>query len=390
MSHHPPPESPKSLRDTLEATLGVPFESGNRVDILRNGSEIFPAMLEAIEAAKVSVDFLTFVYWGGDIAERFAEALAGASRRGVRVRVVLDGLGSLPMDRELVDRIEEAGGRVVWFRPISRWTVPWRASSRTHRKILVCDDRVGFTGGVGIGEEWEGDATDPTSWRETHFRMTGPSVRGLGAAFLENWLEAADDVGPPPAVDEVAPTGTLAVQVVRSRGGIDWSDRATLVWTLVGAARRSIRISTPYLVLNDTMAGHFLEAARRGVDVSMLVPGPHIDHRVAQVAGAAHYEALLEAGVRICEYQPTMIHQKIAVYDDEIVSVGSGNLNQRSQLQDHEVQLVVADGSFAARINDMLDEDFAQSRVLRPGDWKERGLLARAGEFLTRPFRRQL
>lgn len=378
------------LRSTLEASLGVPFVEGNEVDILRNGVEIFPAMITAIDDARESVDFLTFIYWGGDVAERFADALANAAKRGVRVRVVLDGLGSLPVDRSLLSRIEEAGGRVVWFRPVSRWTVPWRVSSRTHRKIMVCDGKVGFTGGVGIGEEWEGDAEGPGSWRETHFRLTGPAVMGLSAAFLENWLEAIDDRSEAPPDTNTAPTGTLPVQVIRSRGGIDWSDRATLVWTLVGAATRSIRISTPYLVLSDEMAEHLVAARQRGVDVSILVPGPHIDHRVAQVASVAHYETLLDAGVSICEYQPTMIHQKIAVYDDHIVSVGSGNLNQRSKLQDHEVQVVVADDSFARSINDLLDEDFSHAETVNAGDWAREHLLIRLGSALIRPFRRQM
>jgi len=378
------------LQARLVTGLGVPFVQGNHIESLRNGVEIFPRMLEAIASASESVDFLTFVYWGGDIAERFANALADAAARGLRVRVLLDGVGALPIEKALIDRIEGAGGRVAWFRPARKWTLPGTAMSRTHRKVMVCDGDVGFTGGVGIGEEWEGDASDPSSWRETHFRMTGPAVSGLEAAFLENWLEAAghETVMPPSAIPPE--TGSMSVQVIRSRGGLDWSDRATLVWTLLGAARRSIRISTPYFVPSDLTTQQLVEAARRGVDVSILVPGPHIDQRVAQVAGSAHYRDLLDAGVQICEYQPTMIHQKVAVYDGSIVCIGSGNLNQRSRLQDHEIQLLVADRGFALQMDRMLDADFACAEPIHPGSWKKRSWIRRVGEVLTQPFTRQM
>lgn len=382
--------SPRHLEAQLVRALGVPFVEGNRVEILRNGVEIFPGMLEAIAQATESVDFLTFVYWQGDVAQRFADALADAAERGLRVRVLLDGMGALPMEQKLIERIERAGGQVIWFRPVRKWTLPGKAISRTHRKVMVCDGDVGFTGGVGIGEEWEGDAADPSSWRETHFRVRGPAVLGLEAAFLENWLEATGDPTEPPSSSTLSDAGSMRVQVIRSRGGLDWSDRATLVWTLLGAARRSIRISTPYFVLDERTAQHFVDAAQRGVEVSILVPGPHIDHRVAQVAGSAHYEQLLDAGVRLYEYQPTMIHQKVAIYDGAIVCVGSGNLNQRSHFHDHEIQLLVADDDFASQIDQMLDEDFGNAEPIHPGMWKRRSWLRRVGEVLTRPFSRQM
>lgn len=378
------------FKGTLVSGLGIPFVDGNDLTILKNGVEIFPAMLDAIGAAERTVDFLTFVYWDGEIADTFARALGDAAQRGVRVRVLLDAIGAMRMSRALIGRMEECGVDVVWFRPPPRWTAPGKASSRTHRKILICDDEVAFTGGVGIGAEWEGNAEEPGSWRETHFRLRGPIVSSLGSAFLEDWLEASEDTPAPPPPAPTTGPGTASIQLLRSRGGLEWSDRATLLWLLLSAAEKRVRISTPYFVLDETTVEHFVSAAQRGVDVSVLVPGPHIDHRVAQVAGAAWYEELLEAGVRLYEYQPTMIHQKVAVYDDAVASIGSANLNQRSRLQDHEVQLIVADRPFAEALSRMLDDDFALAEPVRPGAWKRRPLHRRVAEALTRPFRRQL
>src|SRR5690606_17200742 len=174
-------------RRALEATLGIPFAEGNSIRVLRNGKEIFPALLEAIEQAEHTIDFLTYVYWTGDIAERFADALIRKARQGVDVDVILDAFGAKQMNRQLVQKMEQAGVTVCWFRPMT-WRL-WRFDNRTHRKILVCDGAVGFTGGVGIAEEWEGDALNPSQWRDTHIRVEGPAVHGIHAAFLGNWSE---------------------------------------------------------------------------------------------------------------------------------------------------------------------------------------------------------
>lgn len=378
------------FRSRLVAALGIPFTEGNHLDVLRNGEEIFPAMLEAIRAAEATVDFLTFVYWRGDIAGEFAETLADAARRGVKVRVLLDGVGALPVKRVLLEQIRAAGGRVEWFRPLKAWRLPWKIPFRTHRKILVCDDVVAFTGGVGVGEQWEGDAEGPGSRRETHFRVRGPAVDALRAAFLEDWLEAVDEVEPPRPTRARGQAGELAVQVIRSSGGLDWSDRATLLWTLAATARQSIRISTPYFVPSDATTTQLARSARRGVAVSVLIPGPYLDWRAARFAGSPHYGPLLDAGVEIYEYQPTLIHQKVSVFDGAVVSTGSANLNQRSRLQDHEVELVIADPGFGRRIEAMLDEDFGQAVRLRPETWRRRGPLRRVAEFVTAPLRRQM
>ncbi|NNF28080.1 MAG: cardiolipin synthase B [Gemmatimonadetes bacterium] len=376
-------------RRALVSALGSPFFEGNRIEILRNGVEIFPAMLKAIREARTQVDFLTYVYWTGDVAVEFADALCDAAGRGLHVRVLLDGVGAFPIDRGLVEQMERAGVDVRWFRPVKRLGVFRDLTHRTHRKVLVCDHRVGFTGGVGIGTEWEGDARTPDEWRDTHFRIEGPVVQGLQAAFVGNWLEGNPsdpiDLPPPPAK-----AGRVPIQVIRSTAALSWSDMSTLRRTLLGLARSSIRISTPYFVPDEPTAQFLVDAVGRGVDVDILVPGEHIDHRVAKVAGADLYEDLLDAGVRIWEYQRTMIHQKVTVLDDALVSIGSANLNHRSLYQDDEVQLVAADEEFAREVNAMLSEDWKAGSPVSQGQWKRRGRLQRLAEIVTRPFRRQM
>lgn len=378
-------------RRALVSALGSPFFEGNRIEILRNGVEIFPSMLKAIREARTQVDFLTYVYWTGDVAVEFADALCDAAGRGLHVRVLLDGVGAYPIDRSLVEQMERAGVDVCWFRPVKRWKAFLDLTHRTHRKVLVCDHRVGFTGGVGIGAEWEGNARNPDEWRDTHFRIEGPAVQGLQAAFVGNWLECSPS-GPvevPPSSTE-AQSGKVPVQVTRSSAALSWSDMSTLRRTLLGLARSSIRISTPYFVPDEPTARFLVAAAARGVDVNILVPGEHIDHRVAKVAGEDLYEDLLDAGVRIWEYQPTMIHQKVTVVDDALVSIGSANLNHRSLYQDDEVQLIAADEGFAGEVNVMLSEDWKAASPVTPGQWKKRGRLQRLAEIVTRPFRRQM
>lgn len=378
-------------QSALVSAIGVPFFEGNRIDSLRNGNAIFPAMLEAIESATSTIDLLTFVYWTGDIADRFAEALGAAATRGVRVRVLLDGWGALPMEDRLVTLMEEAGVDVRWFRPVSRWKAFWKLTHRTHRKVLICDHAVAFTGGVGIGKEWEGDARNPDEWRDTHFRIRGPAVRGLHSAFVGNWLEVAPEDGAITELPDVIPrAGTIPIQVIRSTASVSWSDLATLLRRLLLMANESIWISTPYFVPDEATARLLIRAAEAGVDVRVLLPGPYTDQRVAQVAGEAVYEDLLEGGVQLYEYQPTMIHQKITVVDSLIVSVGSGNLNHRSLLQDDEIQLTVTDPEFAGRMRSLLTTDLESAELVTPGQWKRRGVLQRAAEAVSNRFRSQM
>lgn len=222
----------------LEQTVGIPFTHNNTVEVLKNGDEIFPAMLTAIDGATQNVDFLTFVYWEGEIADRFAETLAKKAAEGVTVRVLLDAFGALPMEKALLDQMENAGAHVIWFRPLARWKI-WKSDNRTHRKILICDDRIAFTGGVGIAQEWEGNARNPEEWRETHFKIQGPAVRGIKSAFVENWIEATDALNTDLFHNHDVPTtGNTSLQVLRTSASVRWSDIVLLYQTLLSSAKK--------------------------------------------------------------------------------------------------------------------------------------------------------
>lgn len=381
---------PHRLHTALEAGLGIPFTAGNRVTALRNGREIFPAMLEAIDRAERTVDFLTFVYWTGDIAQRFAAALIGRARAGVRVQVILDAVGAAPMPRDLIDEMRGAGIEVVWFRPPVRWKL-WQSDNRTHRKVLVCDGRVGFVGGAGIAAEWEGDARGPREWRDTHFRIEGPAVRGLQAAFVGEWAETGRPVtGVESSMPELPPVGDSLVQVVRSSASIGWSDINTLFQLAIHLARRRLRIATAYLVPGDQVTRLLCEAARRGVDVALMVPGAQTDHRVVRWAGRPRYEPLIEAGVGVLEYQRTMLHAKVCTVDHELAIVGSANLNQRSLARDDELVCAVLDRGLVEILDRHFDEDAVACTAVEHAKLSGRGLAQRARERAARLLKPQL
>jgi cardiolipin synthase A/B len=379
------------LRRALEGILGVPATEGNVVEVLRNGNEIFPAMLESIEGAGHTVDLLTFVYWSGDVGERFAEALAGRARAGVRVRVLLDAWGAHPIDRSLVAMMEDAGVHVSWFRPLSRFQVN-KANHRTHRKVLIVDEAVGFTGGVGIADEWDGDARNEDEWRDTHFRVRGPAVDGLRAAFLDNWLET-DDVLFDTDVDRFPDQphdGSTVVQSVRGASETGWSDISTLFLALLQLAQERIRITTAYFVPDTQLDERLCAAAERGVDVRILLPGPHMDKRFVQLAGESSFERLLDCGVKIWRFQPSMLHAKIMTVDRVVANIGSANLNARSTELDEEVNLVVVDPDVARVLDAHFDEDLERSEPIDPGRWQERSLPRRIVERTAGLFRHEM
>ena len=376
------------MRRTLEGVIGVPATEGNAVDVLRNGVEIFPAMLEAIGAAKHTIDFLTFVYWEGDIGRTFAEALAERARSGLRVRVLLDGWGAHSMSAELIDCLERGGVQVRWFRPIRRFRLG-QINHRTHRKVLIADEAIAFTGGVGIADEWQGDARNEHEWRDTHFRIRGPAVDGLRAAFLDNWVETdpvlfTDGIDRFP--DHEAP-GDALIQCVRGAAETGWSDVATLLRTLLGAAERRIRITTAYFVPDAELADCICDAAERGVRVEILLPGPHADKRLVQVAGEAYFDRLLTAGVHLWSYQPTMLHAKVMTVDGIVANVGSANINGRSVACDEEINVVAMEPGLVQLLDDQFDEDLERSVRIERGRWERRPLRQQVLERATAPLR---
>lgn len=379
------------VRRTLEGVIGVPATEGNLVDVLVNGDRIFPAMLEAIGEAQRTIDLLTFVYWRGGIGTRFAEALSDKAGSGVRVRVLLDAWGASSIDPGLVSQMEDAGVRVRWFRPLHRLQ-PTKVNHRTHRKVMIVDEATGFTGGVGIADEWSGDARSEDEWRDTHFRVRGPAVDGLRAAFLDNWLETDPEVFDASIdrfPDQPQPGGAV-IQCVRGASEVGWSDISTLLLALLQLAKDRIRITTAYFVPDDELIGQLSAASDRGVKVEILLPGPHGDKRFVQLAGQAIYEQLLEHGVRIWHFQPTMLHAKIMTVDGLVANVGSANFNARSTELDEEINLVALDPDLVRQLDRQFDVDLERSEEIQPGRWEDRSVGRRVLEGITRPLRHKM
>jgi cardiolipin synthase A/B len=356
-------------RRALEGLLGTPATEGNVVDVLRDGVEIFPAMLEAIEQAERTIDFLTFVYWQGEIAHRFGEALADRARAGVRCRVILDSLGARHVDDAVVTAMQDAGVLVHWFRPL----VGTDPGHRTHRKVLICDEQVAFTGGVGIADEWDGSSDEGTGWRETQVRVRGPVVDGLRAAFVDDWIDAGHELfDDHDRFPEQPQEGTVTAMVVRGESEHGWSDIAMLRRALLALAQDRVRITTAYLAPDEAIVEVLRAAAARGVQVELLVPGPRTDKEIARLAAERVYDDLLEAGVTIHEYGPTMLHAKVMTVDGLVSVVGSANLNTRSLAHDEEVDVVVFDREVTALLDGHADHDLTRSHPVDPDTWNQR------------------
>jgi cardiolipin synthase A/B len=379
------------IRRKLEGTLGVPATEGNLVHVLRNGDEIFPAMLEAISGARHAIDFLTFVYWRAEIGTRFAEALSERARSGVRVRVLLDAWGAHTIDRVLIDMMEDAGVRVRWFRPLHRLQ-PAKMNHRTHRKLMIVDEELGFTGGVGIADEWSGDARNEDEWRDTHFRVRGPAVDGLRAAFLDNWLETETELYDA-AIDRFprqSQPGESVIQCVRGASEVGWSDMSTLLLALLQLAEQRVRITTAYFVPGEELVERLCVAGDRGVKVEILLPGPHADKRFVQLAGQSVFERLLRHGVSIWRFRPSMLHAKIMTVDGLVANVGSANFNARSTELDEEINLVALDPALVLLLDEQFDDDLDRSEEVEADRWRDRSLRRRVLEGLTRPLRHKI
>jgi cardiolipin synthase A/B len=378
------------IRRRLERLIGIAATEGNDLTALRNGDEIFPAMLEAIRGARHTVDMMTYVYWRGDVAVEFAQALAERAQAGLRVRLLLDGIGSWQIEKGLVDLMSEAGVRVAWFRKPHQMS-PFKQNHRCHRKVLVVDEDIAFTGGVGIAEEWCGDARDEREWRDTHFRVRGPSVDGIAAAFAQSWAESDDDlfddrdrfVAQPPAGDAI-------VQVVRGSASFGWQDMQTLIRVILESAQHRVRLATAYFAPDDYFTELLCATSRRGVEVEILLPGPHADKRVSKLASQQHYDTLLNCGIKIYQFQPSMLHTKIITMDGMVSLVGSTNFNRRSLDHDEEVMLAVIDDDLTAELDAHFDNDLQRSEKIDRVRWARRSPVQRAMELSIAPIRRFL
>lgn len=362
----------------VEATAQANTTDGNKLEIFRNGDEIFPPMLQAIREAKHTVNLLTYVYWTGPIAHQVADALSEQARAGIKCNVLLDAFGCNKISKSLIQGMREAGVRVEWFRPLALFDVN-RLDNRTHRKVLVVDGKIGFTGGVGIARQWMGHAQDPQHWRDTHIRVEGPAVLALQGAFGDNWFEAT---GETLAGDEYLPAltaveGGIQAQVTRSSASKYDTNMEALFQLAIAAATKTLWITMAYFVPTRAFTQNLTTLAKKGVDVRILVAGHRSNHKVVLWAGRVSYDELLKAGIRIFEFEPTMLHAKTMIVDGIWGTVGSTNFDNRSFSLNDEINVSFQNRELVSVLENHFLDDQARAKEILLKDWDKRGPLER-------------
>ena len=389
VEHHFAISDPQFRRE-MSVLMGPSIMPGNRIEALQNGTEIFPAMLGAIRGAQTSITFETYIYWSGEVGKEFTEALAERARAGIPVHVTIDWVGSIKMEQELLDQMEEAGVHVERYRPL-HWYNLRRMNNRTHRKLLVVDGRIGFTGGVGIADLWQGKAQDPDHWRDMHFRIEGPVVAQVQAAFNDNWIKTTGHVLNGPAYfPALEPVGDVDAHlfIASPAGG---SDSMHLMYLMaIAAAEHTIDLAASYFVPDELIVKALVAARQRGVRVRIVLPGPHIDSETVRIASKAEWGPLLQAGVTIHVYQPTMLHVKLLVVDGEMVSVGSTNFDIRSFQLNDEASLNLYDRAFAEAMTASFEQDMRQTTPYTYDMWRKRPWKERMIEKIVLPIKSQL
>ena len=349
------------FRRSIGVLLGPPILEGNKVEALLNGDQIFPAMLAAIREAKQTITLETYIYWSESIGTEFSQALSERARAGVKVHLMLDFMGSMKMDNKLVDEMKAAGVQVQRYHKPAWWKLA-RMNNRTHRKLLVVDGKIGFTGGVGIADTWRGNAQDKDHWRDSHFRVEGPVVGQIQGVFNDNWTKATGVVLDGPGYfPELTPKGNMPAQMFSSSptGG---SESMHLMYLMaITAASKTIDLSAAYFVPDDLTIRTIIAAAKRGVKVRLITPGPIIDSTLVKAASRERWPELMAAGVQIAEYKPTMYHVKTLIVDNLLVSVGSTNFDNRSFSINDEANLNVMDEAFAAQMSEIYEADWARA-----------------------------
>jgi cardiolipin synthase A/B len=370
--------------------LGPAMVGGNQVRELVNGEQIFPAMLEAIRGAQRTISFETFIYWSGEIGREFAEALAERAKAGVKVHVLLDWVGANKLDNEAFQLMIDSGVDIQKYHPL-RWYNLGRVNNRTHRKLLVVDGTIGFTGGVGIADKWNGAARNRDEWRDSHYRVEGPVVAQMQAAFMDNWMKSRGEVlhG-----DEYFPAltshGEHTAQMFKS-SSTEGSESVRLMYLMtIASAETSILLANSYFVPDDLSVETLIAAAGRGVRIEIIVPGKEIDTEVTRKASRSRWGKLLEAGIQIHEFQPTMFHCKTMIVDGVWVSVGSTNFDSRSFRLNDEANLNIYDEEFATRQTAIFEADKARARRVSLEEWRNRPFIEKMMEHAAGLLRSQL
>jgi cardiolipin synthase len=352
------------FQQSAGSLLGPNFVDGNSISTLVNGDEIFPAMLSAIRSARRSINLETYVFWDGEVAREFTAALSDRARAGVHVNMILDARGTSKLGLANKKQLQDAGAQIVKYHS-ALWLDPRRYNNRTHRKLLIIDGRIAFIGGVGIADLWAGNADSTKHWRDNHYKVTGPVVAQLQGSFMSNWLKTRGTVlhGPdyfPPLEN----SGSLLAQAVRS--GAHYENLDLMYLLAIASAKKSLRIENAYFLPDDLTRKELVEAAQRGTRIEIIVPGKKIDQKLVRAASKRHWPELLKAGIKIYEYEPTMVHVKLLIVDDKFVSVGSGNFDNRSIRLNDEANLDVLDSDFAAQQTRLFEIDKGRSHQVTP------------------------
>jgi len=375
-------EDPEFLTTMCGAT-GVPLSTGNRIDILNNGREFYPAMLETIRKAEASVTVEAYIYWAGEIGQEFAEALAERARAGVPVKILLDTIGSSTIGPKILETLEAGGCQLAWYNPV-RWYSLRRFNHRTHRKSLIVDGRVGFTGGAGIADHWAGNAEDPQHWRDIQVRLQGPCVVPLQTGFAQNWVSTTGElIAGERYYPVLSAAGTLPALSIMSSPETGVSTVRTMYYLSIACARKSIYIANPYFVPDYMAVAELLEAKQRGVDVRIMVSGIHNDNWVARQNSVRLYGPLLRANIDILEYNHTMLHQKTMVVDAQWATVGTTNFDHRSFAHNEENNVCVYDAAWARRLHDVFVADIPACDRIDLKSWKRRGITRRLSEVVA-------
>jgi cardiolipin synthase len=380
---------------TIEAHTDAPIVGGNRVEVLLNGNETFPRMLQDISSAKSTITFAQYLYEDGSIARDLAQAFAERCRAGIKVDILLDSHGSGGAPGDIIATMKDAGCHVEYFRRVDAAGVifPWkflRYNYRSHRRILVVDGRIGFTGGYGISEAWTGDGRTAEHWRDTNVRIEGPVVRFMQAAFAESWLETTGiAIGGDGYFPRLEPRGNLPAQIVKSSPSGGSFQNYMLFLLSINSAKKSILITNPYFIPDSVMTEALVKAAARGVQVIVLLPG-EIDSHLTYTASRSHYGPLLLGGVQIFEYKASLMHAKTIVIDSVWSTIGSSNFDNRSFALNQEINLTVYDSGMAHRLEEIFKEDLKYSQQISYEQWRSRGIVERLVEFFTFPIKEQL
>jgi cardiolipin synthase A/B len=380
---------------TIEAHTDAPIVAGNRIEVLLNGDETFPTMLRDIRAAKSTITFAQYLYEGGSIARDIAQAFAERCRAGVKVNVLLDdyGAGSAPAD--IIDIMKQGGCEVEYFRRVDAAGIvfPWkllRYDYRSHRRVLVIDGKIGFTGGYGISDAWTGDGRTPDHWRDTNVRIEGPVVIFLQAAFAESWLEATGiAIGGENYFPRLNPVGNITGQIVKSSPTGGSFQNYMLFLLSINSAKKSILITNPYFMPDDVMTEALVKAAGRGVSVEILLPG-EIDSQITYTVSRSHYGPLLLGGVHIYEYKASLLHAKTIVVDAVWSTIGSTNFDNRSFALNQEINLTIYNREVAQRLERIFADDLKYSEPISYEQWQSRSLFERVMEIFAFPIKEQL